>query len=107
MTENRRTASRHEVAIAVTVFVPGESFESKLESTIANLSLGGAFVLLDERLSIGTPMKVRFRIATRDQPIEIGAVVRWTSNEGAGIQFDGLRAAEVFALEKFFDGLPE
>ncbi len=102
MTVNRRSATRHEVAIAVTVVVRGRSIASSLEQTfesiIHNLSLGGAFVTLGRRLAIGTPVSLAFRIPTHDQAIEADATVRWSSKEGIGVQFDGLRAAEVWAL---------
>jgi len=109
VTDNRRSATRHEVAIAVTALVRGRSIESSLEQrfggTIRNLSLGGAFVHMERRLSIGTPMSLRFEIPTHGRPIEASSLVRWSSAEGIGVQFEGLRAAEVFALGKFFEGL--
>jgi PilZ domain len=105
VTDNRRSSTRHEVAIDVTVMVRGRSIESsleqRLESTIKNMSLGGAFVALGRRLAIGTPVSLLFRIPTHDQPIETDAVVRWSSDEGVGVQFEGLRAGEVFSLGKF------
>ncbi len=104
MTVNRRSATRHEVAIAVTVVVRGRSIgsslEQKLESTIGNLSIGGAFVMMGRRLTIGTPVSLSFRIPTHEQVIEAEATVRWNSEEGVGVQFDGLRAAEVYALTR-------
>ena len=41
-----------------------------------------------------------------DEAIEIGAVVRWSDDKATGIQFDGLRARDVWALNKFFEALP-
>jgi hypothetical protein len=106
VTVNRRSSTRHQVAIDVSVMVRGRSIESsleqKVESTIKNLSLGGAFVALGRRLAIGTPVTLRFRIPTPDQSIDTMAVVRWSSDEGIGVQFEGLRAAEVWALGKYF-----
>jgi len=97
---NRRTATRHDVAIAATIQLSGSSVES-LESKILNLSIGGAFVALDRRLGIGTPVSLVFRIPTHDQAIETASVVRWSNQEGFGVQFDGLRAAEVWSLGRF------
>jgi hypothetical protein len=111
VTVNRRSATRHEVAIAVTGLVRGRSIESSLEQrfegTIVNLSLGGALVMLGRRLAIGTPMSLRFSIAAPDGDgqIDTTAVVRWSSDEGVGVQFDGLRAGEVFQLGKYLAGL--
>lgn len=109
MTVNRRTATRHEVAIAVTVVVRGRSIASSLEqtfeSTIRNLSLGGAFVSM-ARLAIGTPVTLRFRVPTHEPVIEAAATVRWSSEEGVGVQFDGLRAAEVYGLTRMLGSQP-
>lgn len=95
----KRAATRHAVTIAVTVNVEGQSFESEMQ----NLSLGGAYVSLGRRLAMGTRVDLRFRIPTQDEPIEIGAQVRWSTDEGIGVQFGGLRAREVWSLNKFFE----
>lgn len=109
MSVNRRTATRHEVAIAVTVLVRGRSIESSLEQrvegTIKNLSLGGALLSVGRKLAIGTPVSMTFTIPTIDHPIETDALVRWSSEESVGVQFEGLRAGEVFSLGRYFSGL--
>ena len=109
MTANTRSATRHEVAIAVTAIVRGRtiasSLEQKLEGTIENLSVGGAFIHLGRRLTIGTPMTLRFEIPTHDHPIETDAIVRWSSEEGVGAQFEGLRAGHVFSIGKYLESL--
>lgn len=106
MTENRRSATRHEVAIDVTVrLAAGASpagAPATIETTIENLSLTGAFLVLEQRLAIGSRVTLQFRIPTLDRPIETAATVRWSNDQGAGLQFDGLRAAEVHALGKLF-----
>lgn len=114
MTVNRRSATRHEVAIDVSVRLaegvgasPAGSLAGSpagsIDTTIENLSLTGAFLVLNQRLTIGSRVTLRFRIPTHDRPIETAAVVRWSNDQGAGLQFDGLRAAEVYALGKLFE----
>ena len=107
MTVNRRSATRHEVAIDVSVrLAEGASpaaAPAAIETTIENLSLTGAFLVLGQRLKIGSRVTLNFRIPTHDRPIETAAVVRWSNDQGAGLQFDGLRAAEVYALGKLFE----
>jgi hypothetical protein len=107
VTVNRRAAIRHEVAIAVNVQIAGHTLPSTAEAPtlIENLSLGGAFLSLHHRLTIGTRVSLRFRIPTHDHPIETPAVVRWSTETGAGVQFDGLRAIEVWSLNRFFETL--
>lgn len=107
MTENRRSATRHEVAIDVSVrLAEGASPAGApvtIETTIENLSLTGAFLVIGQRLKIGSRVTLHFRIPTHERPIETAAVVRWSNDQGAGLQFDGLRAAEVYALGKLFE----
>jgi len=45
-------------------------------------------------------------VPTADQAIEVGTTVRWTEGTGIGLQFDGLRARDVWALNEFFKRLP-
>ena len=107
MTENRRSATRHEVAIDVSVRLPDGGAPSgspgTIETTIENLSLTGAFLVLGQRLKIGSRVTLHFRVSTHDRPIETSATVRWSNDQGAGVHFDGLRAAEVYALGKLFE----
>jgi hypothetical protein len=37
-----------------------------------------------------------------DHTIEVGATVRWGDAKGVGLQFDGLRARDVWALNEYF-----
>lgn len=101
MPSNRRLSTRHTVEISATVEVDGES----LNGTLENLSLGGAYLLVDRRLSMGARVELAFRIPTHEEPIVTGASVRWSSETAAGLQFDGLRAREVWSLNKYFEGL--
>lgn len=73
---------------------------------MVNLSLGGAFLQLSQRLPMGQRVDLSFRVPTMEEPIEIGAIVRWSDDKATGIQFDGLRARDVWALNKFFEQLP-
>jgi Tfp pilus assembly protein PilZ len=95
--QNRRSATRHEVSLDTTLKI-GEQEHAR---TLTNLSLGGAFVEHDERIPIGTRVTLEFRIPNREQPVAIGAEVRWAAESGAGVQFDGLRAGEVWSLNQF------
>jgi len=79
----------------------GESYETEMR----NLSLGGASVSVQRRLPMGARVALRFRVPTHDQPIDVGAQVRWSTDDSAGLQFDGLRAREVWSLNKFFEKL--
>jgi hypothetical protein len=72
-----------------------------------NLSLGGAlFSIGTSKLAMGSRLVISFKVPTMDEAIEIGATVRWSDDKATGVQFDGLRARDVWALNKFFEQLP-
>ncbi len=97
LTENRST-TRHAVALDIAVTSSG----SQSQQTTINLSLGGALIHYAERLPLGSRVDVVFRLPTAEQPIAVGATVRWTTDASIGIQFDGLRAHEVWSLNEYF-----
>ena len=102
MTEHRST-TRHPVNIDSTITVNDE----QSNETIVNLSLGGALITSNQRFSIGTRLNVVFSLPNAETAIEIDAVIRWSSEESFGVQFDGLRAREVWSLNEYFKQFQE
>jgi hypothetical protein len=98
--ENRKSA-RHDVNLEATFTVAGTPHETR----VVNLSVGGALVQHEDRIASEERVELSFRIPTHEQPIVTGAVVRWCGEGAVGIQFDGLRAKEVWALNKYFESL--
>jgi hypothetical protein len=70
-----------------------------------NISLGGALVATAVRHPMGRRLRIAFHVPTMPEAIEVGATVRWSTSEGVGIQFDGLRARDVWALNEYFKQL--
>lgn len=101
MAENRRSTTRHAVELPCTLRVPDQP---PAELVIVNLSIGGALVRRP-RLPLGVRVEITFRIPTLDDNITTGAVVRWSTDVDVGVQFDGLRPRDVWALSKYFDSL--
>ncbi len=104
MSEQRRLQTRHDVEVHATLEVEGKTWEGSFQ----NLSLGGAFFaapFAENELQSGARGQVEFRIPTQDEPIAVGASIRWSSGGGVGLQFDGLRAREVWSLNKYFEQL--
>lgn len=73
---------------------------------VMNLSLGGALISAGTRYSMGQRVSISFSIPTTPDAIEVTATVRWSDDKATGLQFDGLRARDVWALNKFFEQLP-
>lgn len=102
MADNRRTQTRHDVSLAAKLTLNGEA----REATVSNISLGGALVSAGMRYAMGQRVQISFVVPTLEDPIEVGATVRWSDDNVTGLQFDGLRARDVWALNKYFERLP-
>jgi len=102
VTDNRRTQTRFDVSLAATLTHDGTA----RPVTVMNLSLGGALVSAGQKYAMGQRVQISFSIPTIEHPIEVGATVRWSDAKATGIQFDGLRARDVWGLNKFFESLP-
>lgn len=80
----------------------------KQTSQTRNISLGGLYVEVPNAAPIGTTVQLRFQLPTQPEPVEVSGDVRWVVKKGAseaigmGIRFQGLRARDVWALNRFF-----
>ena len=101
--DNRRSSTRHDVDLDGTLAVGGAGAVAE-PCKIKNLSLGGALIE-GRKLPMGERVHVTFRLPTLEDPISTAAVVRWTTAGTIGVQFDGLRARDVWALGKYFESL--
>lgn len=100
MSENRRSSTRHDVDLACTI-TEAEAHEAR----ISNLSVGGALISHPRR-PMGHRLTLAFHLpAPVNQSIEASAIVRWSSDQDIGVQFDGLRPKDVWALNKYFESL--
>jgi len=101
LSADKRSSTRHDVLIDATLIVEGEEASEEIQ----NLSLGGALITCSRSTPMGARVELQFRIPTHEDVIRTGAQVRWLVEGKIGIQFDGLRAKEVWALNKYFEGL--
>ncbi len=103
MADNRRTATRHAVSIVGTLAMGTPPATGGC--TIMNISLGGALIAATKRFPMGERCNITFKVPSQEEPIEIGATVRWSDDAAVGVQFDGLRARDVWALNEYFKQL--
>jgi hypothetical protein len=99
--DNRRQ-SRHEVSIPTKIVVDG----APNDCTMLNISLGGALLAAHAKYAMGQRAQISFHVPTMTEAIEVGATIRWSNRDGVGLQFDGLRARDVWALNEYFKQLP-
>ena len=102
MSDNRRTSTRHPVSLPAKMAIEKEA---ALGCTVLNLSLGGALISSEKKIPMGVRVFLVFSIPTIAEPIEIGGTIRWADHGGNGVQFDGLRARDVWGLNKYFEQL--
>jgi uncharacterized protein (TIGR02266 family) len=100
----RRTDPRYDRRVEVEIVAAGKHYRV----TTRNLSLGGMFVDTDELLPEQTTIQVRFKVPTQPELVDVAGEVRWVEPGeagkpgGMGIRFQGLRARDVWALNRFF-----
>ena len=105
MADNRRTSTRHDVSIAGKLS-PTIDGKNPSDCTLVNISLGGALVSTASKCSMGQRVHISFKVPAMEESIDVGATVRWADKNGVGLQFDGLRARDVWALNELFKQLP-
>ena len=98
---NLRSSERYAVQLEIEVTIAEQLHEAKTR----DLSLGGVFIYSKARPAFNTRVHVRFTIPSQKEPIEVGGVVRWGDPGRFGVQFDGLRARDVWVLARFIDQL--
>jgi uncharacterized protein (TIGR02266 family) len=101
----RRTDPRYERRLEVEIVADGK----RQTGHSRNISLGGMFVDAAEVLPVQTTIQVRFYVPTQPEPIDVTGEVRWAEKgerPGMGIRFQGLRARDVWALNRFFQTTP-
>lgn len=113
MSDNRRSSTRHVVDLAatLTVITPPPSAVGLVAGTVeecrlVNLAVGGVYIQ-GRRLPMGTRVRIAFSLSglPGQEKIDAPATVRWGDIGGSGLQFDGLRARETWALGKYIESL--
>lgn len=77
-----------------------------------NMSVGGMFIETAAPLPFNSMISLRFKVPNHAEAVEVDAQVRWIEGQagasnGVGVQFQGLRAVYVWALNKFLAGKPK
>jgi len=99
----RRIDPRYDRQLEVEVLFEGKKQVSRAQ----NISLGGLYIESTMPLPIGTTVQLRFQLPTQPEAVEVAGDVRWVvkkgpDTSGVGIRFQGLRARDVWALNRFF-----
>lgn len=96
----RRASTRDSVDLAVSL----EAFGDAASLRISNLSLGGAFVRHRKPFFVGQRVRLSFLLPGWGV-LDAAALVRWKNDDGFGVQFQSLRAGEIWALNAYLKSL--
>ncbi len=72
-----------------------------------NISQGGIFVETEMSPSFGDKLVLRIELPGVKKVSDIRCIVRWRKDDGLGLQFENLRAIEVWALNKLMHSLQD
>jgi len=102
MQHQERTTRRHPVDLEALVIVPVDPGERACR--LRDISIGGGFIELG-RLPLGTRINLNFGLPIVREQLSLDAVVHWSTDRGVGVQFEGLRAWEVWVLWRYLEHL--
>jgi uncharacterized protein (TIGR02266 family) len=90
---------RHSRApVDLTVEIATKNSDARIQGRASDLSLGGMFVRTAHPPPFGTEVIVHATLTAKKTPFELAAVVRWTREDGMGLQFLPLGARETHAI---------
>lgn len=102
--QNKRKHNRFQYSTDIKIFLGDNRSQ---DGALINLSLGGAFIETTPPLPFGARVKLQVTLPGVPNACDIPCIVRWArSGRGAGLQFEQLRAIEVWALSKLIATLP-
>jgi hypothetical protein len=94
-----RSTLRYAIDLPASMRLGTSELTSALPCRVRNISLGGVFIR-GPILPIGTKVHLAFGGGPLET-IEGPCTARWNTDEGTGLQFDGLRAVDTLSLSKF------
>ena len=73
------------------------------DGKVRDLSVGGAYVLTQEKPSFGTSVKLTVHLPAlaHKGPSTLEGIVRWVREDGFGVQFGPTGALDTYALAEF------
>ena len=95
----KRQFERAEFDGQATIEIGGKNHQGR----VRDLSVGGAYVVSDQKPPFGTAVKLTLQLpALIDKgPSTLGGIVRWIREDGFGIQFGPTGAFDTYGLAEF------
>jgi uncharacterized protein (TIGR02266 family) len=80
------------------VEIATKNADARIQGRASDLSLGGMFVRTEHPQPFGSEVIVYATLTAKKTPFELAAIVRWTREDGMGLQFLPLGARETHAI---------
>jgi hypothetical protein len=101
VTDLDQTSPHYTAEISALVRVFGHEVRQQI-CRLRSISLLGTFLELG-RLPMGTQVNITFGLPAIGERLSLDAVVHWSTDHGVGVQFEGIRAREVWALWRYIE----
>jgi hypothetical protein len=99
---NHRKHVRYSWATEIDIEWSGQ----RRRATTRNVSLTGVYVAMTDPPPIGELVTIHVRLPGISETWALPSIVRWSEpGDGFGVQFESLRAVEVWAMNKLLHGL--
>lgn len=89
-----RAPTVHSLEFAAT----GVDGSERIEGVAKNISLGGVFVETASPVEFGKSVLIYLKLPGEKQELVLPGVVRWTRNDGMGVQFGLIGARATYAI---------
>jgi uncharacterized protein (TIGR02266 family) len=96
--------SRREARARIAVPVRFRHAGGAVDATARNVSVGGMFIETDRPAAFGEVITIELQLPTMPRMANLSATVRWTSEDGMGVQFGVTGARETHGLLKLLEG---
>ncbi len=104
-----RSQPRPEIRVRIRYRRLDEPHAREVEALTRNIGVGGAFILTDSPLPIGSSIEISISSPATWEPVRVRGEVRWIGTEkdepGMGVSFRDLHPRDVVALHDFFVSL--
>jgi Tfp pilus assembly protein PilZ len=100
-----RRIRRHAERVSIKLTVVVEHTAGSFEGTALDIGFGGMFVESNSVPTYGDRVDIVLTLPTGPDPLRLPGLVRWTKEQGFGLQFLELGARETYAIARLLESV--